>query len=258
MNPRAYITTSWDDGHPSDLRVAELLAKHGLPGTFYVPLTAPRGTMSPAQVRELSGSFEIGAHTLHHVVLTKLAEQRASDEIVGSKCWVEDTTGAACSMFCAPEGKFSSRDIKIARKAGYVGFRTVELSSIDFPCWKSGVLLVPTTMQAHAHSALALARNAVKRMAFENLWWLVVHAKSLEGPRMAKSFLRRAVTFGGVYHLWGHSWELEGRGEWQRLDETLRLLKEVAGHAPPVTNGELCLRSLARMGRSQQIRGAEQ
>jgi hypothetical protein len=34
MKRVAYITTSWDDGHPLDLRVAELLAKYGLKDTF--------------------------------------------------------------------------------------------------------------------------------------------------------------------------------------------------------------------------------
>ena len=32
------VTTSWDDGDPSDLRVAELLAARKLPGTFYIPV----------------------------------------------------------------------------------------------------------------------------------------------------------------------------------------------------------------------------
>ena len=29
----AFLTTSWDDGHPHDFRVAELLTKYGLAGT---------------------------------------------------------------------------------------------------------------------------------------------------------------------------------------------------------------------------------
>ena len=37
MNRKLVVTTSWDDGYPADLRVAELLAKHGVAGTFYVP-----------------------------------------------------------------------------------------------------------------------------------------------------------------------------------------------------------------------------
>src|SRR5688500_11915407 len=34
----AIVTTSWDDGHPLDIRLAEMLARHGVAGTFYVPL----------------------------------------------------------------------------------------------------------------------------------------------------------------------------------------------------------------------------
>src|SRR3954447_24640572 len=74
MKPVAYITTSWDDGHPLDARVAELLAKYNLPGTFYVPRTSEYGTMSAGQLVELSSAFEIGAHTVRHVVLTGISE----------------------------------------------------------------------------------------------------------------------------------------------------------------------------------------
>ena len=31
------ITTSWDDGHPLDFKLAELLNKYNLKGTFYIP-----------------------------------------------------------------------------------------------------------------------------------------------------------------------------------------------------------------------------
>jgi hypothetical protein len=203
--------------------------------------------MTAAQIRDLSGSFEIGAHTLHHLVLTTLGEHEATHEITGSKSWVEDTTGAACSMFCAPQGKFSRRHLELAKGAGYLGFRTVELSSLDFPCWKSGVLVLPTTVQACQHSPLALTRNAVKRMILANLWRALLHGSSAEWPGMAKSFLRHAVAFGGVFHLWGHSWELEGARQWQQLEETLQLLKEATGQVPSLTNGQLGLQSLVRM-----------
>jgi len=241
------ITTSWDDGNPSDLRVAELLTKYALRGTFYVPMTAPNGTMTAAQIRELSSVFEIGAHTLHHAVLTRASEQQAWDEIAGSKSWVESNTGMACPMFCAPEGKFSRRHVEMVQRAGYLGLRSVELSSLDFPRWRSGVMLLPTTIQAYPHGPLALARNAIKRMAFENLWRFVTHGRSLEWPILARSFLRQTLSSGGVFHLWGHSWELQETGQWQRLDQTLRFMSEVAEQAPSLTNGQLCRQSLARM-----------
>ena len=66
------VTTSWDDGHPLDIRVAELLNKYALRGTFYVPMRAEKQTMTVPQLRELSTRFEIGAHTLAHTVLTSV------------------------------------------------------------------------------------------------------------------------------------------------------------------------------------------
>ena len=45
---QTYITTSWDDGHQLDLRVAELLTKYRLHGTFYIPKATENGTMKAA------------------------------------------------------------------------------------------------------------------------------------------------------------------------------------------------------------------
>jgi hypothetical protein len=244
MSPQAYITTSWDDGHVLDLRVAELLAKYALRGTFYVPMAAPKGTMTAAQIRELSTTFEIGAHTLHHTVLTRATEREAWQEIAGSKSWVENNTGTECAMFCAPEGRFSTGHVEMVQRAGYLGLRSVELLSLDFPRSKSGIMLLPTTMQAYPHGPLAFARNAMKRMAFSNFWPFITHGSSFEWPKLARSLLNQTLSLGGVFHLWGHSWELEETGQWQRLDETLRFMSEAAGKAPPLTNGQLCRRSL--------------
>lgn len=240
---QTYITTSWDDGHPLDLRVAELLTKYRLHGTFYIPKAAESGTMTAAQVRELSCAFEIGAHTLHHVVLTSTTDQQAWQEIIGSKSWVEENTGLPCLMFCPPTGKYSNCHLEMVRKAGYLGLRTVEMVSLDFPRQKSGLMLLPTTIQAYPHSLLAFARNKIKRAAFGNMWRFVAHGCTTEWPTLARSLLRQALTSGGVFHLWGHSWELQETGQWQRLDEVLRFMGEFASQAPALTNGQICLKA---------------
>jgi hypothetical protein len=240
MKLATYITTSWDDGHPLDFRVAELLTKYGLRGTFYIPRTAENGTMTAAQIRELSLAFEIGAHTLHHAVLTRATEQQAWQEIVGSKSWLEDNTGLRCPMFCPPKGKYSDRHLEMIRKAGYLGLRSVELVSLDFPRPKAGLMLMPTTIQAHQHGRLAFARNAIKRMAFGNLWRFVAHGRSTDWLALTRSLLRQALECGGVFHLWGHSWQLQKTGQWQRLDEALRFMSGFASQAPVLTNGQVC------------------
>jgi hypothetical protein len=245
VRPATFITTSWDDGHPLDLRVAELLSKYGLHGTFYIPMSAENETMPVALIRELSLGFEIGAHTLHHTILTKATEQKAWQEIAGSKSWLEGNTGLPCPMFCPPKGKYTNRHLEMVRTAGYLGVRNVELLSLDFPRNSAGIMLLPTTVQAYPHGSLALAKSAIKRMALQNLLRLVSHRRSASWPALVRSLLHESIRYGGVFHLWGHSWELQANGQWQRLDEAFRCMSEFAIQAPSLTNGQLCRRELS-------------
>lgn len=240
MTAAAFITTSWDDGHPLDLRVAEMLDRHGLPGTFYVPRASDRETMSPAMVRELGESFEIGAHTLTHANLLLASDPEARREIAGSRAWVEDRTGRPCAMFCPPEGKYARRHLRMIREAGFAGVRTVELVSLDAPRGVGGLRLMPTTVQAHPHGRACFARNFARRAALGNLRLYLRHGRSGDWGDLAGSLLREVLTRGGVFHLWGHSWEIEEAGQWRRLDEVLRLLGQFVGGATALTNGQLC------------------
>jgi hypothetical protein len=234
------ITTSWDDGHPLDLHVAELLDRYHLRGTFYVPRSFESGTMTPAQVRALAARFEVGAHTLDHVDLRRTDEARARREIAGSKAWVEDVTGLPCPMFCPPKGRFARRDLRLIREAGYMGVRTVEMMSTDFPRHLEGLAVMPTTVQAHPNGWFGYARNGLKRAALRNLWRSIVHARSAEWPRVVRGLFDLTLRRGGVFHLWGHSWELQENAQWQRLADVLGGLSQLAGRAQALTNGEVC------------------
>jgi hypothetical protein len=240
MKSPVCITTSWDDGHPLDFRVAELLTKYGLRATFYVPMTAPTNAMTAAQVRELSCAFEIGAHTLRHIDLTAATEPQALQEICDSKSWLENSTGKPCLLFCPPKGKFSSRDLRLIRQAGYRGVRSVELLSLDFPRPTGGLLVLPTTVQAHPHNLPAFAKNVIRRLAFRNLWLYIAHGRSTHWPGLVRSLLGRALQCGGVFHLWGHSWELQETGQWHRLEEVFRFLGQFTSQAPALTNSQVC------------------
>src|SRR4029077_2605421 len=127
------MTTSWDDGHPLDMRVAEMLAKRGLTGTFYVPRSNQKPVMDRSQILELSKSFEIGAHTLEHVRIDRLSDAEARLQLSGSREWIEELTGQSCRLFCFPGGKFRNRQLPLVRQAGYQAARTVELLSAASP-----------------------------------------------------------------------------------------------------------------------------
>lgn len=255
--PPLLITTSWDDGHPADLRIAELLDRHRLTGTFYIPRSIESGVMPVTRVRELAGRFEVGAHTLNHVFLADTDLQTAKSEIEGSKKWVEDVTGHPCPMFCPPAGRYCRDHLPIFESAGYLAIRSVEFMSLDRPRRRGGGLLeMPTTLQAFDQPPKAFVKNALKRRSPGNLWRYVAHGRAAgDWTVLAKRLLARARSIGGVFHLWGHSWEVEQTGGWGRLEQVLKLLGEVsaAANAPCLTNGELCRR--ARQGGDGDIIG---
>jgi peptidoglycan/xylan/chitin deacetylase (PgdA/CDA1 family) len=105
---RMIITTSWDDGHPLDFKVAELLSKYDLKGTFYIPQNNPEHRILDKKgIKTLSQIYEIGGHTLNHVNLLDVDLVRGENEIRGCKLWLEDALGKQIKAFCYPRGKFN-------------------------------------------------------------------------------------------------------------------------------------------------------
>lgn len=236
------ITTSWDDGHPLDLRLGDLLSKYGLPGTFYVPRNSERLTMSPAEARRLASDFELGAHTLDHTILTRLSESESRKQIEHSKEWIEQLTGEECRVFCPPGGRFRDVHFRQIAAAGFHGLRTVEMLAIDGPRTARGLKVLPTTVQAHPHHWSAYARNGLKRGSVRGLFRLA-GAYSHRWKSFAEHMLESAARSGGVFHLWGHSWEIEENRQWQTLESVFRMLADYmkTENAVAQTNGSLCI-----------------
>jgi peptidoglycan-N-acetylglucosamine deacetylase len=237
---RAVLTTSWDDGHPLDLRVAELLAKYELTGTFYVPAKGPGSKLSPSQLVEMSSTFEIGSHTVNEVKLTTLTDDEVRRELVGSRSWLEDLTGKPCVAFSPVGGKFASRHLTLVQQAGYLSMRTVELLSLDFPRRRKNLWLMPTTLQVRDHTSRVYLRNIAKRMAMRSLVRLAVTGPRKSWLQLAESLLDRVAEHGGVFHLWGHGWEIDALGEWNRLEELMALMGALRPRVACLTNSGLC------------------
>jgi len=242
MTPQTFITTSWDDGHPLDLRIAEMLSRHGLTGTFYIPRSIPTGVMSASQIRELAGSFEIGAHTLNHVFLTATDNSTAAAENTGSQAWLVQVAGNSCAMFCPPAGRFNHHHEKMFAAAGFTGIRTVEFMSLDQPRLRHGLMEMPTTLQAFPHPRRNYMKNLLKRLAARSLFRYLIHGRSGEWVLLARRLLDRAIATGGVFHLWGHSWEVEETQQWVQLEQVLSMLGQAVREAPCLTNGQICQR----------------
>jgi peptidoglycan-N-acetylglucosamine deacetylase len=234
------ITTSWDDGHPLDLKIAGLLARYELPGTFYVPRDSRTDRLADGEIRQISQSFEIGAHTLRHRSLTSLPGNAVGPEVEGSKAWVEDVTGIPCRMFAFPWGKFTRRHVSAVRSAGFAGCRTTELLSLAAPSEIAGLKIIPTTVQAHSHRPAAYARNILRRCAFRNLGVFFRCAGAGSWAKCLELVRDTWLAHGGVLHLWGHSAEIDAAGGWALLQDALSMLHDCRKDSLVMSNGDLC------------------
>lgn len=238
MNLPAYITTSWDDGHPLDLRLAELLGTFGLPATFYFPLANEAALLTPSQMRELSGKFEIGAHTVHHCDLLKAPREVARREITACKVALEQIIGRPCTAFCFPLGHFRRSQLAYVRDAGYRVARTVELMSLEGPRRHAGLALMPTTLQAVPAGFGCFVRNSLKRLRPGNLFRYLRYGRA-DWVATAEVLLQQVVASGGVFHLWGHSREIDQMNQWENVKRVCALLAQCRGRARFVDNTTL-------------------
>lgn len=218
------ITTSWDDGHPLDFRLAELLHKYNLRGTFYIPkYNAEHQVMSAQQVAELSRNFEIGGHTINHIRLHSTDKKILQSEIGGCHQWLSDVLGYAPQSFCFPGGVFHQKAIDAVREAGFAIARTTELLSIETTA-PGGV--VPTTLQMYEHSIYTYTKHLVKRRRWTNLLQWLRSYSLYRLPALTESYLNKVEKNGGCFHLWGHSWEIEEFDLWDKLEELFRIISD--------------------------------
>lgn len=229
QNKTIVVSTSWDDGDVSDLRIAELLSAHGLTGTFYIPIEPFRAgrELGLAEIRDLAASFEVGGHTVSHRSLTELAGAEQAREVSECKRILEERLGAEVKSFCYPNGRLNRKTVRCVEQAGYRGARTTRMlrSSLKFPRFE-----MPTTLQAFPHAAQAYLRNSIKGGNLSGLADFV-RRRGFAGSwvELGKMLFDEVLEDGGFWHLYGHSWELEGFNLWAQLEELLRYVAHRPG-----------------------------
>jgi peptidoglycan/xylan/chitin deacetylase (PgdA/CDA1 family) len=218
-----FITTSWDDGHVLDFKLAELLAKYNLPGTFYIPKeNVERPVMTEQQVIELSKAFEVGGHTLGHTRLNNRQQLFLQSEVGGSFHWLNNLLGFPPDSFCFPGGVFTKEAMAVVFGCGYKVARTTELLTTR---GTTPGQLTPTTLQVYDHAKLTYIKHLLKRGRVINLvrFMQIPVKKNLEG---LTEYYLNVMNEGACFHLWGHSWEIEEHGLWQKFEN---LLKRISG-----------------------------
>jgi peptidoglycan-N-acetylglucosamine deacetylase len=219
MKKQIIITTSWDDGHKLDFKLAKLLKKYGIRGTFYI---SPKNRefrkedlLSEEEIKKLNDDFEIGAHTMTHPRLTKINENEAIKEINDSKKYLENIVKEEVRCFCYPGGKYNEKIMKLVKKAGFCYSRTMGKFEFNFA---QNLLLSGATLETHRNSLLTLPIDSLRILKFTN-FNLIRFIKSLHWEYLAKKTFDHIEKYGDVYHLWGHSWVIERSNDWEKVEK---------------------------------------
>jgi len=238
-NQEVLLSCSIDDGHPSDMKAFELLQRHGINATFFVPIRNREGMpmMSKSNLREIAARYEIGSHTYDHCFLHRLDAPVAQYQVVHGKQKLEELIDRPVPGFCYPGGKYRRAHAQLVKNAGFDYART----TMNL-CFEAGQrrFEMPTTAQFYPHPRAVYLRNFAKgghwrrrhkglQLALQNDDWMA---------RLYALF-DHAAERGGVFHLWGHSKDIDELNAWHKFDQFLR---HVAARVPAknrLTNHQL-------------------
>ena len=115
---------TFDDGHRSNYEEAfPILEQHRLRAVFFViagRISTDREFMTWNQTRELvAAGHQVQSHGWAHRLLTRCSENDLRQELLSSKCELEDRLGTDVQAISAPGGRWNDKVAEACAKAGY-------------------------------------------------------------------------------------------------------------------------------------------
>lgn len=197
------LTLSYDDGVVQDIRLIEIMNKHGLKGTFninsglYLPENAVRdkfdGRMKLSEAKELyiNSGHEVAVHALTHPTLDRLDSAEIIYEITEDRKNIENQYGVIARGMAYPFGTYNDMVVDILEKCHISYARTTKATyRFEFP--ENWLLLHPT---CHHN--------------YENI------------DELIKKFVDPSNGVGNVemFYLWGHSYEFDNNDNWNVIEK---------------------------------------
>jgi peptidoglycan/xylan/chitin deacetylase (PgdA/CDA1 family) len=218
------LVQCWDDGVTTDARLTELLRRHGARASFNLnaglhqvqrmPGWVHEGTevwrLGWSEMRSVYAGFTIANHSLRHPCLTDLPIAELRREIVEGREQLQQFFGQAVDGFVYPFGAFNAAVMDAVRDAGHVYARTTQDADASL-----GGLLDPLALHPACH------------FLAPDFWQRHEQARSR-----------------GVFHFWGHSYEMCTEAHWAAYEATLtRLNSDPRDHWCEVAEGAAILDS---------------
>lgn len=198
------LTLSYDDGVEQDVRLIEIMKRHGLKGTFNLNsgcyaaqgTVYPKGTIHRRMSKEdclrvyKNSGMEVAVHGLTHPFLEQLPVNMCVNEILSDRNNLEQEYGVIVRGMAYPFGTYNDSVVATLERCGIVYARTVEVTR-DFAI-PSDWLRLKATCHHNDPALMELAKKFVE-------------------SEMSRS--------PGLFYLWGHSYEFESDNNWNVIEE---------------------------------------
>jgi len=129
---RTVVSLTFDDGRASQVTAGDLLASHGMHGTFYLnsgDVGYSSNTLTWPQVHTLANAGnEIGGHTANHVDLTTIPLDAARTEICSDRdaLIAQGFSASSVSSFAYPAGNSNADVAALVAECGYTSARITQ------------------------------------------------------------------------------------------------------------------------------------
>ena len=200
------LTLSYDDGVVQDIRLIDIMNKHGLKGTFnintgrYMREDENRekfyGRLKLSESKQLytkSGN-EVAVHTLTHSFLHKLKPESIVFEIIEDRKNIENEYNQIARGMAYPYGRYNDKVLEVLKTLGICYSRTAtSTEAFDFP--ENWLVLNPTCHHSSPR-LMELAKKFVDKKPEPNY-----------------------MMHNCMFYLWGHSYEFDENDNWDVIEK---------------------------------------
>jgi peptidoglycan-N-acetylglucosamine deacetylase len=202
------VVQCWDDGVTTDVRLIEILRRHGARASFNLCAGLHGNQRTPGwmhmgtevvrlgwdEMMEVYEGFTIASHSLKHPPLDQMAPDAARRDIEEGRGRLQQFFAQPVSGFAYPFGSYNEVVMQLVRQAGHMYARTTQ--SVDYP-------FPPENPMAFHPCCHFLAPD---------LW-----------PRYENAKKR------GVFYFWGHSYEMVTEAMWAAFEKMIERITSDPG-----------------------------
>ena len=209
------VTFSYDDGVTQDKRLIELFGKYSLKATFNLnsALLGTAGSLvredvtvshvkpRASEIEKIYRGHEVAAHTLTHPSLPALSDEEVIRQTEEDRAALSALVGYEVVGMAYPGGgvNYDGRVAELIKNNTGIKYARTTVSSYGFDVQSDLYTFKPTVYH---------------------------HREWDKMTELAKEFIDLKPTEPKVFYIWGHSYEFDIHGGWEKFEEFCRLISE--------------------------------